>query len=190
MKTPLMSACLIFEQIDQSELPLNTIEQMAGLNQELLSLEKFTREILFIAQRKNQSINTAEIDILDKVTKVEANYELLIKEKQLTISISHASEFLIQLDEILLEKIISNLISNAVFYSPHDSNIDISITDSSLTITNKIQDSPTESNFSHNQTGLGLFLINTMLLDTTCQLQTKNNNYYYSATIKKNASST
>lgn len=181
MKTPLMSSNLIIERIDISTMSKKNIRLLKNLTTELNFLESFTKEILFIAQRKNYSVCSHKNSVHEAIKKIENNYTILLKEKNLIFDVYVKEDLKMDLDRLLIEKVLSNIISNAILYSEMASTIEVTITSYSITIRNSI-DSIIESKkevFINKKTGLGIFLINMMLLesDYSYKAKTKNNEY-------------
>lgn len=187
MKTPLMSSKLIIERFDQNTMTNKNIQLLEELTKELQFLENFTKEILFIAQRKNYSASSYQNSVTDALKKVEHNYSVLLKEKKIFLDIFVRENFVMNLDRLLIEKILSNLISNAIFYSEYASIIEITITSYSITIKNNIDSSEVieKTSLFHKKTGLGIFLINMMLLESEYTYTTTNREDEYIVVISK-----
>lgn len=179
MKTPLMSSNLIMERIDISTMSKKNLKLLENLKKELSFLENFTKEILFIAQRKNYSMYSYENSVHELIKKIEYNYSILLKEKKIIFDVYVKSDLKMNLDKLLIEKILSNLISNAILYSEAASTIEVTITSYSITIKNSIDSvvNNTDEVLPNKKTGLGIFLINMMLLES---------DYSYTAEIKNN----
>lgn len=187
MKTPLMSSKLIIERIDQNLIGNKNLVLLEELTHELQFLENFTKEILFIAQRKNYSGLSIKNSINEAIRKIEHNYTVLLNEKRLLMDIVVKEDFIMNLDRLLIEKILSNLISNAIYYSELASIIEITITSYSITIKNSINisDESEKVSFSNNKTGLGIFLINMMLLESDYKHTVINEDDEYVVIISK-----
>ena len=162
-----MSSRLLMERIEYDDLNTKNRGILEDLSGELVFLENFTKEMLFVAQRKNQSFSFFENSVCEAITKIEKNYYVLLNEKHIVMKISVKEDFLMNLDRLLIEKVLSNLISNAIYYSSDYSTVEIDITSCSITIINPIDSILKEEDiFTNNQTGIGLFLIDMMLLES------------------------
>lgn len=184
MKTPLMSSNLIIERIETSTMSKKNIRLLKGLTTELNFLENFTKEILFIAQRKNYSKYSHKNSVHEVIKKIENNYSILLKEKKLIFDVYVKEDLKMDLDQLLIEKIFSNLISNAVFYSEIASTIEITIASYSIMIRNT-KDQTKNKLIFNKKTGLGIFLINMMLLESDYTYTAINKKYEYEAIISR-----
>ena len=172
MKTPLMATKLLVNQLENLNQAENTRDILMEINNQINSLDQLIREILFISQKSNlnQQSEQSSIEIINEVIH---HYDVLLKDKKLTICRTFNHDFFIKLDRKIIEKVFSNLISNAINYTLENSTIFIEVTENSLTIKNKIPNhytidlqligEPFATFSSISGTGLGIYLVETML---------------------------
>lgn len=91
------------------------------------SMEHIIQEIIFISRldASDFSLNTRKYDFSEQIREVIAGYIDLIEQKQLDLSINIAEKIIINADCNLIEKVLSNLLSNAVQYSPTGEKISV-----------------------------------------------------------------
>jgi len=175
MKTPLMSTKLLVNQLENLNQAQDTRDILMEINNQTNSLDQLIREILFISQKNNLS-QQSEQSSIEIINEVIHHYDVLLEDKKLTICCEFKNDFFMELDRKIIEKVFSNLISNAINYTLEDSIIFIKITENSLVIKNKISDhntidlqligEPFATFSSISGTGLGLYLIETMLANS------------------------
>jgi signal transduction histidine kinase len=180
MKTPLMSTKLLIDQLQLESLGTINQSLVSGIWQQTHNLEQLIQEILFITQRKTFYISERKAPVTPILTKVLANYDVLLEDKEIQVKQVLMSEFHMKLDDKLIEKILSNFLSNAVHYTLEKTTITVQVSDNRLKIMNSISDNqsidlddigkPFVSFGTSGGTGLGLYLIKTMLANSPYQL--------------------
>lgn len=91
-------------------------------------LTKMIVEILSISSFQELTDKKEILKIQDEVTNILKKYEVLIKEKNITIS-NYLKEEEIYISKIAFEKVIINLISNSIKYTDNNGNINIGTKD-------------------------------------------------------------
>ena len=93
------------------------------------SIEKLVREMMTIAKLDTISLNLERINLSYMINEVAEYYEPIAKEKQIQISINrdHRTEVYVKADQLQLQTVISNVVSNAVKHSPLKNNIEINL---------------------------------------------------------------
>jgi signal transduction histidine kinase len=89
-----------------------------------------------------------EVVFNDLLSEIFERYLPVMEEKQLTYSVNHKGQFVVVGDERYLEKMLSNLIDNAVSYAEAGSRIKVEIDQNRLSISNK-SDSIPEDKMKH-----------------------------------------
>lgn len=93
------------------------------------TLETMVHELLTISrlQTSNSDFKTEEIDCVPLIRRYLSETEDLIVNKDLQVIQDFSMPILINANKLLIEKVFSNLIGNAIKYSPQEATIDISI---------------------------------------------------------------
>lgn len=175
MKTPLMSTKLLVNQLENLNQAQNTRDILIEINNQTNNLDQLIREILFISQKNNLS-QQSEQSSIEIINEVIHHYDVLLEDKKLTVCREFINDFFMELDRKIIEKVFSNLISNAINYTLEDSIIFIKVTENSLAIKNKISGhnnidlqligEPFATFSSISGTGLGIYLVETMLANS------------------------
>lgn len=195
MKTPLMSTKLLINQLESLNKTKASRDILIELNNQTNSLDQLIREILFISQKSNLNSQSEQssINIIDEVVQ---NYEILIEDKKITICREFKNDFFMELDTKIIEKVFSNLISNAINYTLESSTIFIEVNGDSLTIKNRISENyivdveligkPFATFDSTSGTGLGIYLVERMLANSAYILTIEvQENMWFVAKISK-----
>lgn len=149
---------------------LDTVNRMEGLVKEILMISRLTRDGMSL---KYSSVNLQEV-ILD----VLPSYELLASEKNIRILTSEIQETYAEVERNSLKKVVSNLLSNAIAYSPPEALIRVTLAKGMLSVENtrvwipehcipelftpfyRIEQS---RNKNTGGSGLGLYIVKTIL---------------------------
>jgi signal transduction histidine kinase len=162
---------------DQAELIselLNATDRITRLNKSLLLLSKI---------ENRQFISTQEISVKTSLFQTLELYGQLATDKELKINIEANSELLVKTNPILLDILLSNLISNAIRHTPEKNEITVRIDKRSLQISNagaplknpeKIFQRFNRESRNSQGSGLGL-----AILKMICEIEGFNVNYYY-----------
>lgn len=105
-------------------------------------LNELIDQLLFIARQESKSLNTktSNFDINSLILEVINRYSIKIEEKNIQISFDFSKEILIRSDYNLMSIVLSNLMSNAIKFSPENSKISVSISENNQVITCEISD--------------------------------------------------
>ncbi|MFV0395348.1 MAG: sensor histidine kinase [Coprobacillaceae bacterium] len=160
-------------------------------------IEKLVREILEVSRMDNTNLQTNYEDI-DMSSLVNVHIESIVqiaKQKEITIDKNIAAGIFVQGDSGLIDKVVSNLLSNALNHSPNNATIIITLNNNNaplLTIENSESHIPKESlpyifdafylvDTSRSKTnggsGLGLYLVKKILdyHHARCDINNTNN---------------
>lgn len=191
LKTPIMTTQLLLTNLLTDNLTEEQQEIVISANKELLKLHYLTRDVIFVFHYKQKNENN-HVSVEKILNQTIENYEVLWKDKQMTIDWQVQEDFVIKYSQKLAEKIFSNLIANAVVHSPKSEPIYIIITKTSVEITNTVQgDLPPLSeikqpftSFGENSgTGLGLYLVEMMLKDSNYDFVIEKQNHTFTLRI-------
>lgn len=149
---------------------LDTINRMEGLVKEILMISRLTRD--------GMSLKYASVNLQEVILDVLPSYELLASEKNIRISKSEIQQTFAEVEENSFKKVISNLLSNAIAYSPPGAVVRVTLTKGMLSVENtgvwipehclpelftpfyRIEQS---RNKNTGGSGLGLYIIKTIL---------------------------
>jgi len=148
LKTPLT---VIFSEIDISirkERPWReTVALLGTLREEAQRLEKIVDNLLFLSRMESTvgapAFGTAALDEI--VLRTFENLEPLAAKKGVTLNIARLEPAVVRGDETLLGRLLTNLIDNAIKYTPAGGRVDI-----------MLSKRPTEAVLSVEDTGIGI----------------------------------
>lgn len=151
-------------------LALKTVERMENLVKEILTVSRLTAD--------GFQISKYSIDLSILVRECLETYELLAVKKQITLKSDLLVPVALSVDRKLFEKVISNILSNAILYSSQGETVTVTLTDSILTVENTGSQIPEEKmsdlfapltrveesrNKQSGGSGLGLYIVKTIL---------------------------
>ena len=165
---------------------LDGTERLKKLVSELFELSKL--EAKQVAPKKEAFFIN---ELIDDITQ---KYSLILKEKNLTISASQQEPFMVYADISLIERVLQNLIDNAIKFTPEQGSIQLEINDRKEQVEIKVTDTgkgiPEDQvpfvfdryhigdkriSLDNNGTGLGLAIVKRILEihDSTINLKSK-----------------
>jgi signal transduction histidine kinase len=106
--------------IEVIEKNITKIDEMTNAVDKLLILARLN-------SNPNQKIETEDVNIYNQIEKILTNYKQQILKNKLNISISNIKNSIVNCNKIYLALILDNLISNAIKYADHESEIKVSI---------------------------------------------------------------
>jgi len=145
LKTPLVSICgsveflLNYIQEDFSMKSRAHLEIIDSGGKRLRQLADNLLDILRIESRKYE-INVETINLGNIIKRCISGFKNLAEEREITISSSFLHEFYVKVDEVKIEQVIVNLLSNALNYTPCYGQISISSEEAQGYINIKIRD--------------------------------------------------
>lgn len=134
LKTPISAALLLVEgMIGEVGKYQNTKEYLPKVKSQLLSMKKIVEDILYLNYHAEHMEKEAiALELLAQ--ELVGAYAVQIENKNLQISIKGTG--IVQADREMLRKIMDNLISNAVWYTPKEAKIEIEIDQKEFVIKN------------------------------------------------------
>ena len=171
MQTPLTVFQSKLELLMQTE---NLSEEQAALMVSLAEatarLSKLNKALLLLAKiENNQFVENEPVDVKKITNKLIAVYEKQAMAKGIEMNISIFNELEISFNPMLIDVLLSNLISNAIKYSPSGVRVEIIITGREWKIVNrgnalsispdKIYERFQKGGTSQSSTGLGLAIV-------------------------------
>lgn len=151
-------------------LTLETVERMENLVKEILTVSRLTAD--------GFHISTRPIDLSLLVRECLDTYEPLASKKKITLISVSMESVALSVDRKLFEKVISNVLSNAILYSPEGATVRVTLTKEALTVENTGARIPDEKmpdlfapltrveesrNKQSGGSGLGLYIVKTIL---------------------------
>ncbi len=176
LKTPIAAANALIEGM-LYEIPPYDMDKSKYLKQCQILLEQageLAKETLQFSKYTGTE-ECADVHLKDVIDKVSSEYAVLILSRQITYTEDIPIKMLISTNIGLFSKAISNIISNAVNYTPTEGRIHVYIEDEKLVISNsctpilkgemdKLFKKPyAESKTNSSSTGLGLYIVNQIL---------------------------
>ncbi|UOE49827.1 HAMP domain-containing histidine kinase [Mucilaginibacter sp. SMC90] len=134
----LQSQGLTREQAHHLQSSYEVIERLTHLNQSLLLLSRIENQ---------QFPDLVEVSIKTAVAKILDHLQALIDDKPISLSVYLNADRMLQGHPVLIEILLSNLITNAVHHTPAKGHIHIAITDHCFLI----EKSGTPLSFDHSQ---------------------------------------
>ena len=133
LRNPLQGIVLGVELLNHPKYPKEKHSQMLGIiNESVQSLQVLVDDLLKIAliESDKLSLNYTEFDICELLQTVVSKLEVIAAQKNQTIAIqlpSKQTNCFVSLDQTLLYRTLDNLISNAIKFSPENSQITASL---------------------------------------------------------------
>lgn len=179
LKTPIAKIQAILDRIMNQGPPPELVQDLKSIKSSSEELHRYIHSILRVSrvESKNFKIEMTVVDVNDLLTEVIENIEPLANEKQIQFEISLEPLFSTEGDPTLLKEVFSNIIENAIKYTPIGGMIKISSTEIDDFITVVVEDtgegiSPDEIELIFGKfvrgksqdlrtkgTGLGLYLV-------------------------------
>ena len=168
LKTPIAAAMLLIEgMIDQVGKYKDVNSYLPEVKEQLKAMRKIVEDILDL-NRHAIHLEKEEVSLEALVKEGAAAYKVQMECKKQSLSFSGEKNMIT--DREVLKTIIDNLISNAVIYSPQDADIEITIKEEGLFVTNygvRIEEELlpnlyrpfVSSDTKHKGKGLGLYIV-------------------------------
>ena len=169
LKTPVAAALLLVDgMINEIGKYKNTKEYLPKVKLQLQSMRKIIDDILNL-KNSIEAINKENLDICEIIDEVLLSHEVQVKSKEIRIQ-KECSSLNIITDRKIIFKIIDNLVSNAINYTPIGDSIKITLSEKCLTIINygafieeellpNIFEPFVSSNSENRGHGLGLYIV-------------------------------
>ncbi len=182
LKTPIAKIKAITHRVmtEHKQLPTEITEALKGIDRTSGDLARLISDILKITRLESMSLETLKevIDLNRLVETSAADLKFLADEKQIKMTLDLEPLFSIEGDQKLIQEVITNLIENALKYSPSNSEVvikteethnfvTVSVTDQGIGISSEDLPRVKEKFFRCSNTinttqgtGLGLYLAN------------------------------
>lgn len=136
LKTPVTAALLLLDgMIGQIGKYKDYEKYLPEVKKQLLSMRSIIEEILSL--NKDRSSKKCRIHLYEAVRALADSYLVAAADKQLELTVEGDKETYLWADEAMFIKIIDNLLSNAVAYTPKQEKIEVLISETTVTIRNE-----------------------------------------------------
>lgn len=137
LKTPITAALLLLDGMIGCIGKYSDREKyLPKVKEQLLSMRRMVEEILSLNQSRRKR-SDCRIPLYGLVQAQLASYRVAVAEKQLNVSLEGKREVTIWADADILAKIVDNLLSNAVAYTPCGKRISVILLENGLVIRNE-----------------------------------------------------
>lgn len=134
LKTPIAAALLLVEgMINEVGKYKDAKAYLPEVKKQLLSMRKIVEDILYLNYRA-ENLQQEEVAVEALVRELTENYAVQTENKGLRVTV--AGDGVVSADREILKKIIDNLLSNAIQYTPKQQEIAIEISSEAVCITN------------------------------------------------------
>lgn len=159
-----------------------------NISETILRMSKLNKALLLLTKIDNRQFTTQkEIELHALIKKILEQYDDSFKQKNISLQLNMDSSPVIYADEMLMDILFGNLISNTYRYTPENGNVEISLSSTTFKITNSaINNQPLEKDklfrrfqkqqqSSQNSIGLGLEICKHICVQNNFNIQ-----YYFS----------
>ncbi len=138
MQTPLAVIKAKLDLLIQSpNLKEKEMEQLQGIENSVNKLSYLNRAMLLLAKIENsQFIKTEEVNLSQLIEKVVVNYEDLIASKNISFKKNIIANYIINMNPVLCDVLITNLLQNALRHNHNNGEINIELTRNKFIISN------------------------------------------------------
>lgn len=181
IQTPLAILNSKIDLLMQTDLTEYQAELIGSIQNSSQRISKLNRSLLLLAKIDNQQFGEREsVDFTKIVDGLINQLKEVIEQHDLNIQIQQHDRVILHANKILIEILVSNLLTNALRYAPHHSKINVSITQEQFYIENHGQTFKNPSSifnrFSKEDqstfgTGLGLALVKQICLELSYSVE-------------------
>jgi signal transduction histidine kinase len=185
LKTPITAALLLVQgMIGEVGKYKDVKEYLPQVKQQLLSMQKIVEDILYL-NHCSRNLEIEPISLTELTQECLSSYQVQIEEKALTMKAEGQAAPQLMTDRELLRKIIDNLLSNAIYFTPEGGSITITYEEKRLCIINygvSIDEEllphvfdPFVTSVNRNKAhGLGLYVVSYYAKFLHCQVKLQN----------------
>ena len=193
LKTPVTAALLLVEgMMNEVGKYRDTKKYLPQVKQQLKIMQKIVEDILYL-NHCTEHMEKEPFDLRELAEEIVRGYQVQASEKKLTLTIAGACEPVCT-DRDMMKKIIDNLVSNAVSYTPNGNLVEITIEEKRLKVYNHgghieetllpdIYEPFVSSDVQKKGRGLGLYILSYYAQILDCEVKIANEPDGVSATI-------
>ena len=133
LKTPLMSLSAV---IDAGEKTGNHEKAFAEAKTSLKAINTLFETLLSITKREYQKIKTSSLDVVPVIHHLLLEVQKNYKKKLITCDVQLPKTYVLETNEDMFRIVFLNLVENAYKYTPDKGNISISLSSTTLSISN------------------------------------------------------
>lgn len=136
LKTPLMAISGYAENLAGNICPDKSGHYIEGIQSNVTYMDHLVGQVLDLAKTEQgvADLKLERIDLSPMVEKILAQYEILVEQKKLAVTIEGDAD--IQADGVKMERVLENLLRNAITYSPEGNKVSIKLDKQHLEIKN------------------------------------------------------
>ncbi len=133
LRTPLMAMQATVEAMADGVLPADQ-QNLAMVNNEVVRLGKLVDALLKLSRLENRAvqIKAEELDLGQLIEELVMNHQMLLEESNLDLHYIYEPRVMVMADPDLIKQATSNILSNAVRYTPAGGRIDISVSSNQM----------------------------------------------------------
>lgn len=123
LKTPLMAISGYAENLAENICPEKSEHYIEGIQSNVSYMNHLIGQVLDLAKMKQgkDELQIENIELSSMIEKILSQYEILIEKKKLEVRIEGNAE--IRADRVKMERVLENLLRNAITYSPEEKQI-------------------------------------------------------------------
>ncbi|MFA6256663.1 MAG: HAMP domain-containing sensor histidine kinase [Candidatus Absconditabacterales bacterium] len=134
LRTPLMGISSSIELLQTENLTSQQQQKIKVIQLLSNKLQRITDELLFLTRGESQECTNKKIKLGAEIKTIVDGYEEKIKQKNIQIIVQLDTNYSISASEIHIQKLFSNLIDNAIKYTPEGGIITLSLHDNIFSI--------------------------------------------------------
>lgn len=195
IQTPLSIISMNLDEVLQSEQSEENYKKIYACYRSVQRLSKLNEKLLLLAKIDNNQFNDqVEVNLNNLVKEKVEEFELLIDERGLNISLIENGDFKLLIDPVLSNIMVVNLLTNAIKHSTKDSEISIQLNSELMSISNhtelkidkgQIFERFKKGNDADSSTGLGLSIVKRIADMVKMKIEVANDQDLFRISIKK-----
>lgn len=136
LKTPLMAISGYAENLAENICPEKSGHYIEEIKSNVAYMDRLVGQILDLAKTEQGAVDLKieTLELSSMIEKVLAQYEILVEEKKLAVTIEGDAK--IQADGVKMERVLENLLRNAITYSPEGNKVSVKMDKEHLEIRN------------------------------------------------------